>query len=646
MQGTYTGNIPANDRLGIPALKMQDGPQGFRTSAETGGDGTSTAWPSALTIAASWDADLVYRWATAMAEEFGDKGANMALAPGLGMARVPTAGRNFEYLSGEDPILGAVMAKSSVKGFQDHGIIANAKHWVNNEIEEHRMSVSANVNERVRFELYYPPFEAAAEAGVVSVMCAYNRINDVYACQNNDTLTHLREYLGFDGWVVSDWTATKSSVQSIKAGLDQEMPVGVFYNPRKLEALLASRDISEDDIDRSVRRVLSAMDKVGLFDKNRKEGDPMANVTSAAHNALAREIVAKSTVLLQNTDNILPFDAAVLGDCIAVIGDEQTISGGGSGYVSPPYIITAQTGIRAALANSKTQVIYNSGKDISSAVALAQQCVTAVVVVTTTSSEGGDRSDLSLGDAQNNLVSAIAAVNARTVVDVVTPGAVLMPWCSEVKAVLVSWMPGQEAGNGLADVLFGAVNPSGRLPVTMPNKDNEVGFSAEQYPGVGRVPEAYYSEELLIGYRWYDANQIAPRFPFGHGLSYTSFAYSALSIRAVSPFSSKEENASGRTKSVVSVTVQNTGARDGDEIVQLYLQFPAQAGEPPKQLRAFQKVSLKSQASTTVEFALTAKQCSIWDSEAHRWDVVQGTFTAFVGASSRDLRLQQDFVIA
>lgn len=648
VRGTYTGNIPAIERLGIPALKMQDGPQGFRTSSSTGGDGTSTAWPSALTIAASWDSDLVYRWASAMAEEFKAKGANMALAPGLGIARVPTAGRNFEYLCGEDPVLGSTMAKSSVQGIQDQGIIANAKHFVNNEIEDHRMTVSANVNERVRFELYYPPFEAAIEAGVLSVMCAYNRINDVYACQNNDTLTHLRENLGFNGWVVSDWTATKSSVNSLLAGMDQEMPLGLFYNHIVLEALLLEHKIKLEDIDRSVFRILHSMEKIGLMDSP-LVGDPTANVTSSEHNALAREISAKSTVLLKNSKSILPLDKNQLGDCVAVIGNQDIISGGGSGSVSPPYVITPKQGIETYLAGTNTVVYYNNGEDVSAAVALAEKCTLAIVVVATTSSEGSDRDTLSLGDAQNNLVSSVAAVNSQTIVDVVAPGAVLMPWATMVSAILVSWMPGQEAGNGFADVLFGVVNPSARLPVTIPNKDNEVGFTPEQYPGTGAfMREAAYTEELLIGYRWYDAYDVVPLYPFGHGLSYTTFEYSALKLQVTNDFPSEhaDRHSSKRIRTVVDVVVKNVGPRDGSEVIQVYLSFPSEAGEPLRQLRAFKKVSLKSQSSSIVQFALTNRDFSIWNSELHNWELVAGTFTVFIGASSRDLRLQEQFVIS
>jgi beta-glucosidase len=479
---------------------MQDGPQGFRTTKNTGGDGTSTAWPSALSNAATWDTKLVYQWANAMGAEFKAKGANIALGPGIGIARVPQAGRNFEYLCGEDPILGASMATSVVKGIQDNGIMANAKHWVNNEIEENRKEVSANVNERVRYELYYPPFQAAIDAGVLSVMCAYNRVNDVYACQNNETLSQLKDGMGFQGWVMSDWLATHSTADSVKAGLDMEMPYGLHMSNSKLQEALDNGEIDISMVDNSVLRTLTSMYAIGLFD-NPVAGDPKANVTSDEHNALARTLAATSTVLAKNAGGLLPLDKTTLGDCIAVFGDELTVSGGGSGHVTPAYIITPAQGLMNALVNTTTEVLYNDGTDLTAAADLAAKCGTAVVVVATTSSEGSDRETLALGGTQDDLVTAVLAANPRTIVSVRSPGAVLMPWAAAVPAILLSWLPGQEAGNGLADVLFGVVNPSARLPVTMPNKDNEVGFSDIQYPGVGIPPKAKYIEELLIGYR-------------------------------------------------------------------------------------------------------------------------------------------------
>ena len=244
-------------------MHIQDGPQGLRTKWKTGGPGTTTCWPSSLTAAATWDPALLQEWATEMSSEFKAKGVNLQLGPGIGIARVPTAGRNWEYLSGEDPFLGAALVQGVIKGIQDNGVIANAKHYINNEIEEHRMTMSAHVDERTRFEIYYPPFQAAVDAGILSVMCSYNRINDVYGCQNNETLSHLRDVMGFQGWIMSDWTATKSTVDSLKAGLDQEMPYGLFFSEQALNKRLSEGSITEDDINRSSLRILTAMYSVG-----------------------------------------------------------------------------------------------------------------------------------------------------------------------------------------------------------------------------------------------------------------------------------------------------------------------------------------------------------------------------------------------
>ena len=581
IHGIYVGNIKENSRLKIPSINMQDGPQGFRTTSKTGGYGTSTAWPSALTIASSWDRDLLYRWASAMALEFKNKGANVALSPGIGIARVPTAGRNFEYLCGEDPYLGSSLVKGVIKGIQDMGVIATAKHFINNEIEDDRKRVSANVNKRVRYELYYPPFQSAIEEGVLAVMCSYNRVNDVHACQNNDTLNDLR-MMGFSGWVMSDWLATPATVNSLNAGMDQEMPIGIKYSDAALALAIENREVSIEQIDESVYRILSSMYSIGLLSsisKTSLQGDPTANVTSDEHNLLAREIAAKSTILVKNTGSFLPLDATDpdlggIDHCIAVFGDENTVSGGGSGSVSPPYVITPKEGIDSFIRQyqSGISVIYETGTDLQSSVKLAEKCGVAVVVVATTSTEGSDRPTLSLGSDQDTLVETIASVNPKTIVAVTNPGAVLLPWStvSSVRSILLRGMPGQENGNALADILFGEVNPFARLPISIPNKDNEVQFTPMQYPGVGEPPEASYNEELLIGYRWYHANDVTPLFPFGFGLSFTTFIYNNLKIQKYT-----------NDKSIIVLVefeIKNIGERDGSEIAQLYLSFPSNSG--------------------------------------------------------------------
>ena len=637
-------------------MHIQDGPQGLRTKWKTGGPGTTTCWPSSLTAAATWDPALLQEWATEMSSEFKAKGVNLQLGPGIGIARVPTAGRNWEYLSGEDPFLGAALVQGVIKGIQDNGVIANAKHYINNEIEEHRMTMSAHVDERTRFEIYYPPFQAAVDAGILSVMCSYNRINDVYGCQNNETLSHLRDVMGFQGWIMSDWTATKSTVDSLKAGLDQEMPYGLFFSEQALNKRLSEGSITEDDINRSSLRILTAMYSVGLVD-NPIVGDPNANVTSDAHNALARKIASEAVVLLKNKDSYLPLNSATFkaNDCIAVFGDQSKVSGSGSGSVSPAYVITPTEGLQSALASvqiSGVQVLYNDGTDLESVAALAQQCSVALVSVSTDAREGEDRENLSLGEAQDTLITTVAAHNARTIVSANVPGAVLLPWSDNenIAAILIAWYPGQEFGNALADVLFGKVNPHARLPMTFPNKDNEVGFSQRQYPGIGFPPTAYYTEELLIGYRWYDANNVQPLFPFGFGLSYTTFDYQFNSLRqdkvALSSKLIKNKPTSQyQVVNQLTLTVANTGDRDGSEVVQLYIAYPKQAREPPKQLRNFVKLNVPQKESRQFTFSVTERDISIWNTDNHAWEIVPGEYSILIGSSSRDIYITKSFTV-
>ncbi|EDQ89527.1 uncharacterized protein MONBRDRAFT_32335 [Monosiga brevicollis MX1] len=625
--GPYVGNVPANTRLGIPALNLNDGPQGFRPATDLAG--TSTAFPSGLTVAATWDKNLTYAWGAAMGTEFWNKGSNVQLGPGVCVARVPVNGRNFEYASGEDPFLGYTIVQPAIKGIQDQGVIANVKHYVQNNQETNRQTVSENVDERTRFEIYYPPFEGAFEAGVGSLMCSYNKINGYWSCENNQTLgTDLRVHLlkGQRLWVMSDWGATHST--SIMQGLDQEMPGGNFMGDT-LKSMVVNASIPESAVNQSILNILVPMFSVGLFDRP-NNNSITANVTSDAHNAVARELSAASHVLLKNEGDLLPLDRSSV-KTIAVIGAQAAtntiVHGGGSGQVYPPYVITP-LGLNGPFCNDQQQCIYYSdGSNLTEAAELAAKADVALVAVATTSSEGSDRADLSLGNGQDELVTMVAAHQSNTIVHITCPGAVLTPWREDVKSIFVSFMGGQELGNAMADVIFGEVNPSGRLPLTFPNVENEIGMTTRQYPGLDNGLEAYYDEALLVGYRWYDHHAITPAFPFGHGLSYTSFEYSDIQA----------------SKTSVSVTVTNTGSKAGAEVAQLYLGFPSSAGEPPRQLKGFEKVVLAPGAKTTVTFDLRPRDLSIWDVKQHAWSPVSGTFEVAVGASSRDIRQTSSF---
>ena len=649
--GEYTGNLLPLPRLGIPPVSMNDGPQGFRPGG-TSLPGTSTAWPSGLTIAASWDVDAVYEWGVGTGREFYEKGANTMLGPGLCLARIPRNGRNFEYMSGEDPVLGRTMASAAVRGIQSQKVVATAKHFVMNNQETDRTTVSAEVDERTRFELYYPPFEGAIDADVGSVMCSYNKIHGMWSCENPDTLRELRSALGFKGYVMSDWMATHSA--SIMAGLDVEMPYNASMIPSIIKPALEAGTITLEAIRTSVVRILTPMFAVGVMDEPLSAWDPakrLRNVSTATSIASARHLSAQSTVLLKNANGVLPIPQ---GKKVALVGfasGNAIVHGGGSGSVTASYVATPLAGITAA-AGAGSEVHYNDGTNLTAAAELAQVCDYVIVFVGTLSSEGGDRTSLSLDDGcnvlegqcvgnahnQTQMVHAMAAANARTIVVASVPGAVTMPWSQEshVAAIMVNFMGGQEAGNAIADVLFGKVNPSGKLPITFPNHENETRLTTAQWPGLPLAPAgakigdySFYTEKLQVGYRYYDAHGISfsTGFPFGHGLSYTMFEYASLTVSA--------------TGMAVSFTVKNSGAVAGSEVAQLYIGYPPAAGEPPLQLKSFHKTKKLAPGETAmVTLALTKRDFSIWDAQAHKWSMVQGTFELDIGSSSRDIRLR------
>lgn len=671
VKGKYIGNVRGISRLNIPDIRMHDGPQGFRVTKTTGPEGSSTCWPSALSVAATWDSNpdgLMFQWADAMAQEFKGKGANVMLGPGVGIARVPTAGRNFEYLCGEEPTIGAKLVAPMIKGIHKNGIMGCIKHWVNNEIETDRMQVSANVTERTRFELYYPPFEAAVQAGVLTAMCSYNRIGGEHACQNPKTLNEIHQQLGYKGFIMSDWGATHSTVQSINSGLDQELPVAEHFSNDNVDKAINDGEVNPEQIDDAALRILSSLFKSGLVDTP-VVGDTHAVVTSPEHTALARTLAAEATVLLKNEGAVLPivpesdFPPNVSRRGILVVGDADTFTGTGSGRVIPEHYVTPTEGIRNAIKDmglsDTVPVTYLpagiSGRanfdDIERAAAIqaAKEAGLVVVVVATSSGEGHDRPTLSLGALQDSLVTDMlkaagsGSESAKVCVSVNAPGAVLLPWASQVPALLLQWLPGQEWGNALADVLFGKVNPSARLHVTMPNKDNEVAFTSKQFPGIPNLgqefPTADYSENLFIGYRYYEAMEISPVFSFGHGLSFSHFTYGKLTV----------EREGGSFQ--VHTTVTNNGKSAGKETAQLYVRFPTPSEQgarypasvgaaPPRALKAFVKTSvLKPGEMTKVTFNIDAnRDMSVYDSPSHQWAHVGGSFVFEVGASSVDIR--------
>jgi len=492
------------------------------------------------------------------------------------------------------------------------------KHYVDNNQEQKRNTVSVEIDKRTQHEIYYPAYQRAIDDGVGSVMCSYNKVNNIYACENKQTLMELKNEMGFQGFVQSDWGATHSTVQAANSGLDMEMPDARFFGTPLTQAV-ASGQVTEDRLNDMVLRILTALFAVGVMD-DPPNGNLNINVTNEEHAELARTLSEAATVLLKNEKGILPLST---DKKIAVIGDDgdrsPTIAGGGSGHVIAPYVISPYKGIM----DKTKSVTYSATTPLDQAVAAAKAADVAVVFVATSSSEGSDRPNLSLGAAQDNLVNAVVAAQPNTVVVIHGPGAVLMPWVDSVPAILTAFMPGQESGNAIASVLFGDVNPSAKLPVTFPRRENQVpANTTTRYPGINLQEQ--YSEKLLVGYRWYDAEDENPLFPFGHGLSYTTFEYNDLKVM----------------ERTVSGSIKNTGMHDGSEVVQLYIGYPETAGEPPKVLRGFKKIHLAVGGMADFSFTLTTKDLSIWDTTKSDWSEVKGSFGVWVGSSSRDIRLK------
>ena len=775
-----TAPIP---RLGIPALKVTDGPNGAR--GQDGNTGPKSAcFPVGAALGATWNPALVEQVGAALAEETKAKGAHVLLAPTVNIHRSPIAGRNFECYA-EDPYLSGMMASAYIRGLQSQGVAACIKHFVGNEQEFERFSMSSEVAERPLHELYLEPFRLAMAAQPWSLMSSYNRVNGVHASENDLLKDVLKDGWGYDGAVISDWYGTYSD--RVPYGhLDLEMPGPArWMNPEKISAAVAAGELDEAHIDDKVRRLLRLLARVGAFDRPELAAEQASD--PVAHRQVARRAAAEAIVLLKNEGDLLPLDPAK-AQTIAVIGENAhwaQIMGGGSSAVNPHYVVSPLAGIqqcagaarvdyaigtpihwqpplldmdwvtavdgqsrgftlsyfanpdlagepvytqavdksafswfgtvdpyidpayfsarlqgrltvpeagdyelivwqigRARLwadgkllidkwaedADVKTAVTlslvahqpvdltieYSTSPEsgwrtlrlgcqpplpadpIQTAVDLAAQADVAIIVAGLTNeweSEGFDRQDMALVGRQNELISRVAAANPRTVVVLNVGSPVEMPWLAEVPAVLQQWYGGQEAGNALADVLFGDVTPSGKLPTTFPVRleDNPAYLN---FPGEnGRV---HYGEGLFVGYRYYDKKKVEPLFPFGHGLSYTTFAYENLRLNS--------ETFGPGDEIEVSVDVTNTGPRAGQEVVQVYVRDVAsRLVRPLQELKAFAKIHLEPGECRTVSLKLTGQSLAYYDPAVSDWVVEPGEFVVRVGSSSRDVRLEGRF---
>jgi beta-glucosidase len=797
--GDYAGHIAGIPSLGVPDLYLADGAVGV------GNGSTGVTWfPSGTTDAATWDPALVRAVGAADGTEQAAKGHNVSLAPNLNVLRTPYGGRAFEGY-GEDPYLGSQIAAADVQGVQSAGVIATSKHYIGNDQETLRGTINAVVSQRALAEIYDPAFQATVDAGLGAVMCAYNKINGPYACENPQTLQGTLDHgLGFRGFVMSDWGAQHSTVPSAGAGLDMSMPgAGAIvpdYYGAPLAAAVAGGSVPVATVNGMVRRILWAMFSVGLFDRSYPNPAAVAglDVSTPADNQVALNASEQGTVLLKNDHGVLPLSQKTKS--IAVIGDaagaDAMYGGGGSASVNPTNPVTPLAGITGRAAASGAAVSYAQGNSnyrslaavpdtgfaptsgpgpgwtatyyagpAASGTPLGSEVVTsldvtsipaivtaagastwsvsytatmtpqasgidefalsaaaaaslsiggrpvisyrpgtgsvftglvpvttgratafevdvtglsavipatgpprrgplvgvtwapqenllwaaaaraahtadvAVVFASNYSAEGSDLQTLELPADQDLLIQAVARANPHTVVVLNTSGPVYMPWLRQVAGVFEAWYPGQQYGHSIAALLFGDVNPSGHLPETFPADAHQgvahggtVLTPNPQFPGNGT--DVYYSEGIDVGYRYYDVHHQTPLFPFGYGLSYTTFAYSHLRLAPWDRRSGQE---------TAQVTITNTGKRAGAEVAQLYLTDPASAGEPPYQLKGFQKVTLAPGQSKTLTFRISRQDMSYYQTSAQRWVAASGRYLVSIGSSERTLALAGSF---
>ncbi|MBS1854407.1 MAG: glycoside hydrolase family 3 C-terminal domain-containing protein [Acidobacteria bacterium] len=649
------GFVPGIPRLGLPDLNMNDSSVGSGGGARKGR--YSTAMPSSLALASGWDANLARDVGALIGRELADQGYNVSLGGGVNITREPRNGRNFEYL-GEDPILAGNLVAAWIQGVQSEGVIGDIKHYAVNDQETGRYFTNAIIGKRELRETDLLAFEIGVKRGKPGmVMCSYNLINGAWACENEYTLNQvLKKEWGFPGWVISDWFGTHSTVKAANAGLDQEQPDGRYFSDA-LKKAIDGGEVSAARLDDMVHRILRTEFAAGIVDDPRPSRVP--DIFRGF--SVAQRAAEETMVLLKNQDARLPLNAASLRS-IAVIGghaDAGVLSGGGSAQVDAAggnavpdpnlkndilsifsqVVFHRSSPLRAIReAAPSVKVTFDPGTDPAAAAAAAKAADVAIVFVLQHTSEGKDQASLALPDGQDALVERVAAANPRTIVVIESGGPVLLPWAGKVSAILEAWYPGIRGGEAIANVLFGTVNPSGKLAVTFPTSDSDLPRATVPAPP-GKMPSpldgltdarppfpASYDEGLKVGYKWFDAEKKAPAYPFGFGLSYSTFAYSDLKV-------------TGGNSLAVNFTVRNTSRRAGAEVAQVYLSFPDAANEPPKRLIGWEKIALKPGESRVVSLAVDPLYVSVFDAAAEAWKIVPGEYRVMAGPSSAALPL-------
>lgn len=677
-------------RLGIPELWTTDGPHGIRPEVlwdeweqAAWTNDSCVAFPALTALAATWNPELAELYGRSLGEEALYRGKDVVLGPGVNIYRTPLNGRNFEYM-GEDPLLASRMVVPYIKGLQSNGVAACVKHYALNNNEVNRHTSNVIVDDRTLYEIYLPAFKAAVtEGGAWSIMGSYNLYQNQHGCHNKRLLCDiLRDEWGFDGVVISDWGGTHDTAEAVENGLDLEFGSWTngltngrsnaydnYYLADPYLKLLREGKADMATLDNKVRNVLRLIFRTAM-----KSDKGFGSLCSDEHYAAARRIGAEGIVLLRNKGNLLPLDPSKPQN-ILVVGEnavKMMTVGGGSSSLKVQRETSPLDGLRAQAPAGSTVVWergyvgdptgeYNgvtSGQDLSESrsaerliadAADAARRADIVIFVgglnkaTGQDCEDSDRESLALPYNQDAVIEALVAANPRTVVVNVSGNAVAMPWADKVPAILQAWFLGSESGNSLADVIFGHVNPSGKLPMTFPVRlDDVAAHAVGEYPGTKRadsdIVDIRYNEGVMVGYRWFDTKKIRPLFAFGHGLSYTTFGYGKLSADA-----SKIGPDGAMT---LSVDVTNTGSRAGAETVQLYISdTKASVKRPAKELKNFAKIYLEPGQTKTVTFTVRPSDLAFFDAGAHAWKAEPGEFRAHVGAASDDIRSSLRFVL-
>jgi len=632
------------ERLNIPWIWLSDGPHGVRRAPTTNTPGygdqmPATCFPTASALSATWDLDLIYKVGQTLGQECQTYGVNILLGPGVNIKRSPLGGRNFEFFS-EDPILSGELGAAYINGVQSQGVGTSLKHYVANNAETMRMYMNSDVDNRTLHEIYLTAFEIAVKkAQPWTVMACYNRVQGVYGTQSPYLLTEvLRNDWGFQGIVISDWFAVVDRLQGVKAGLNIEMPGVSTVNDTIIVQAVKNGSLDEATLDGLVEEILTVVLKAKSLEKKDVPLD------AEKHHEFARQVAGESITLLKNNNEILPVTPTKYKK-IAIIGefaDAPRYQGNGSSEVKPTHIDKALEIIKKEYGN-EFEITYAQGynlkddNDLSYIEAAKKVATNADIALVFAGlplqyeSEGIDRTHINMPASHNKLISEIAAVQKNTVVVLTNGSAVSMPWVNEVKGILETWLGGQAGAGATADVLFGKVNPSGKLAETFPVKLED---TPPYFNFPGEEGNALYGERIFVGYRYYDEKEIEPLFPFGYGLSYTTFEYSNMQVSS--------KNITDTEGLTVNVTIKNTGKVKGKEVVQLYVtDVKCTLLRPKRELKKFAKVELEPGEEKIVTFKLASRDCSYYDAHRSLWIAESGDFVISVGASSRDIKQKE-----